>query len=412
MIAFYSIDWASLYSHWFVSYTDEALNAAAVNEFVLLLRGVRRKVQRNGILFCDKRNESRRGLSMILRALTGVQGMMGTDVAPTGDEGALLAAWGRLSDELKLYKRYYESPEYCIRVDAQSANGEFLDVQRSFDDYLRTTRLSRKAYKYPAVVISESNVGMTNEAGFTWVTLRDFEGCSEDDIGEKWAEGVHIKSGCRQEADRLFAALSVASGAGDRTIQIVDPILSGKVLVCPPDAAWVKSVAYLLRFFAVNPNVKTIGLISADEIALKRTYTFGPLIVLLKESCSNARQEDLRAYVGLRDDSWKCQGRKLFHNRYLVVGRFLIAAPNGLDVTDDHGMIRGFDLVLTSRQNDVVDQILDTNGDNVIRARNIVNLVKDHQECLKYDGSGELAEFKFSDGRMMESNGTGDGDGH
>ena len=399
MIAQLIIDWNSLFEEWFVRRTDSALDAVALESLRLRLSGIRRGLVRNGMLFVDQEKRSLQGLSRMMTGLLNAKSLLGTG----HDVPQLVAAWTRLQDELKLFQRLYESVENRILVQpAIDVTGSvFSGTLGAANFYLKSTRLNRRVYDYPATAVSEEEGLETSPSGFVCVRLENYEESDTECERQRWACGVSIEDGSRREADCAFAALSIASGAQGE-VCLYDPHWSPAVLTKTPNRAWVESTRYMLEFFVANPHVSEVVFCSADELRLDRKMSFGPLVEIVKSACAaRNRREKLSVRVKLRDDTFRRDGRKAFHNRYIACGRFVIEVPNGLDVVSELGYLRSFEFTWAPADSASFLNVKRAPDEAVLTGRNMRNLIADHQTHVVPSGVDEVVHFVFENGHLL-----------
>lgn len=387
MVVQYLIDWDSLYDDWLCRRADDACNEVVVIDFVSRLANLRRCIERNGLLYQDKSCKVLRGLRKMLDV-----------VKQEPDETKPVFAWIRLSDELKQYYKLYSNPDYRIIVPLNDGGHE--SVLMAANRYLSQSRISRRVYEYPAVVITE-NLDCSNDGnGFSPCSLESYNDSIEEATRNDWSNGACVNPRDMRSAKKLFSAMAIAAGSGDGLVRLYDPHWSSKVLVDPPDQAWINSSLYELSFFAGNRYVKRVEIVSTDEIQMSRRFVFNPFVNVLCRICCQ-RSDQIDVVVGLREDV-SIQGRKWFHNRYIAFGRFLVQIPEGLDIIDQNDFVRNFTIAFYNEQDRRFQEIADESGENVIYAKHIRALVHDyHDNLLLPTGSG-VAGFRIQRGVVMK----------
>ena len=387
MVVQYLIDWDSLYEDWLCSRAEDACNEAIVIDFVSRLTNLRRCIVRNGLLYQDQSGIALRGLRKMLDL-----------VKQDPDEGKPVYAWIRLSDELKQYHSLYSNPEY--RIIVPNNDNDYDSILIAANRYLAQSRISRSVYKYPAVIISERSDLCNDNNGFSPCSLDAYYDSHEEAEWNVWANGVSVNPLDMCVANRLFSAMAIAAGSVDGVVRLYDPHWSGKVLVDPPDNAWINSISYMMKFFAGNRYVKRVEIVSSDEIQLNRRFVFTPFVNVLCDICRQ-RPNQIDVLVGLRENELK-QGRKWFHNRYIALGRFLIQIPDGLDIIDCNGSVRNFTIAIHDRKDKRFEEIADENGSNVIYAKHIHRLVGDYCDNLLMPTGAGVAGFRVQHGCVMK----------
>lgn len=393
MVVQYAIDWESIYSVWVMDHASEACDEDELYDLLEFLKSMRRRIVRNGLLYLDARNNAKRGLVKLLKLFT----QEGSEDSPSR-----VKVWDKLRYELREFDRLYTRSECRILVSGSADDQSYEQVQRSFDAYLKSTRLNKKKWQYPAVVLSCSLDLPSTADGFRRVSPGDYDSCEEEQIRSEWDGGCEILCDDKVNADRLVSALSVAVGAAeDGHVELFDPNWSARVLVDPPDSAWMATTRYWMAVMCCNPHVHRISIISSDVIEMKRMYKFGPFIDGALLPCCDCRSEVLRIDLGLREADAKDKGRKIFHNRYIRVGRFVVEIPNGLDIIAKDGSVRTFDCTLMGGQCEVLKKLADTRGDFAIKKSNVKNVIADHEDFMFDDIGGEAFQFHVKD-RQLE----------
>lgn len=399
MIVSYAIDWDSLYESWFVQKAEDGLNADPLNELRFRMRSLRKGIERNGIVFVDRGELSLRG---IYRFMHGLDELIRTFSSNDAREVQLVAVCTRLKDELKVFNRWCQAAENRILLKMPLGRDErpYATLLEAANQYLKSTRLNRKKYAYPAVALSEDGAIASCDYGLRKRGLEEYESCSEELCRAAWSDGKSFVAGKKNDFEQVFAALSVAAGVDGR-IGIYDPYWSTNMLRESPAMDWVSSTRLLLEILVPNKFLETITFCSADVMTNYRQYHFESFVDLIKKACAlSQRKEKLKVRIELRDDSEKKNGRKVFHNRYIQTGRFLLQVPNGLDVTDQAGVVRNFDLEFTPRNNIGFLAIAKNCSGSSFTGEDIVDFVHDHREWVEAADDDAAACFIFTEGRL------------
>lgn len=390
MVALYAIDWESFYSSCVKD--DRAFDEDALYDLLMFLRSMRERIVRNGLVCLDRPNNATRELVKLLSLL---------QQEDTEDGSRRIAVWDKLRDELREFQRLYARSEYCIRVDCDAGVRSYVETQRILNAYLKATRLNRKVWRYSAVVISCSPDLPSAEDGFRKVSPEAYDSCEEEKLRRRWADGCAISNDDKDGLNQIAAAISIAAGASeDGLISFFDPHWASQILVDPPDAAWKASTLHWFRVVCCNPYVHDVRFISSSALDSKIKYEFGAFAELLRLAC-NQRKESLAVNVGLRDETKKAQGRKVFHNRYIQAGRFVVEIPNGLDVVSKDNSVRAFDCSLLGNGGSILKELADPKGSLSFSKFDVRNMIADHEEFLFNQVGGETFQFRVEDRKLV-----------
>lgn len=389
MVVLYAIDWESIYSS---CVTDRVFDEDALYDLLMFLRSMRERIVRNGLVCLDRPNNATRGLVELLSLL---------QQEDAEDGSRRIAVWDKLRDELREFQRLYARSEYCIRVDCDAGVRSYVETQRILNAYLKATRLNRKVWRYPAVVISCSPDLPSAEDGFRKVSLEAYDSCEEEKLRRRWADGCAIANDDKDGLNQIAAAISIAAGASeDGLIAFFDPHWAGQILVNPPDAAWKASTQHWFRAVFCNPYVRDVRFISSGTLELKRRYAFGAFVKLLLSACDQ-RKETVSVNIGLREETEKAKGRKAFHNRYIKAGRFVVEIPNGLDIVARDNSVRAFDCSLLGDGGSVLKELANPRGSLSLSRSDVRAMIADHEEFMFDRVGGETFQFRVEDRKLV-----------
>ena len=328
MIVQYVIDWESLYDAWFHKQAEDGLAQDVMNNFIDHLRFLRKCIEKNGLLYQDEKGYILSGLRKMLKE-------MGGEAQPLFNE------WIPLVDELTAYEKLYNNPSYrtLLKTSAKKEDDAKIILIEG-DEYLRSTRINRKVYHYPAVVISEEDSALSCDDGFSRCHLKEYRNSEEEKLRSNWIEKgiISINYGDKSSSDQLLSAMAVSAGAGNGAVLLLDPFWHQKTLE-EKNKAWLKSTKYLLSFFGKCKDVKSVEFISEKRATSFSEDLFVDIVCDVHRDCPEKKSFSVR----LKEEE-VIGGRRVFHNRYISFGRFLFQISDGLDIMDSKDYIRHFDI--------------------------------------------------------------------
>ena len=301
MIAQYIIDWGYV--------RQKIQNAQTDSDYDLIrqnLKRIRKAIESNGVLFCDRKGSTLRELIVALKELR-----------QDGDQ--VIPVWQKLFDELDSCRKLYEKKRILLNICEESSDS----LVKARDAFMAKANLD--SYDLPYVYISSNK-----QAGAFSLSLEEYEDSDVEKKRERWSRLSFTKDD-EAEADNYWAALSVgASAFGD--VQLFDPFCLSIVFRHDPKANlgnWTASIEKIASFFVRNSAVKSITFVGELDDVVNRQIHLDELRNIFTKTMAKRHQH--------RDEGITCAicTKKIgsqWHNRWLEIGVAQCACDDGFEL--------------------------------------------------------------------------------
>ena len=313
MIIQYLINWDSLFFS----------GAVSPEQMTCQLTQLRVRIQRNGCLirsgFAEAawRRNSNRGQVLVDRAVSQFH---------------------------SLYLEFGIDVDGC---DKYSCN--FSETIDNWEAYLKDSGFSLNEDDRRCVIVSKKPVERRDKSQIKFYkvsTIEDVLNDKDEGFIEKWSRLQCFDDSKHPEFLQYLEAFSVA---GNGEIRIYDPYLVNVFRTSSDDSAWRASLEFLMGVFIRNQHVTKVDCITLfPEQGEKRgekwrrdekmfaLLEYGEIVERLRKWLENRSDRVDISFHILGDPGDKDYGknRRLFHDRFLVNGRYCFAIGHGFDICD------------------------------------------------------------------------------
>lgn len=331
MIAQYLIDWASIEAR-----IDKAPDEAAM-ALRLRLTALRKGIEENGVVLVDDDSSLLQKLHDTIQRLSMFK--------DSSEEG-----FSQLALELECFQNVYENRRYLVKAPPSGApmQSALSDCMRAWNEHAR--RISPQGI-VGGVVIADENLPESDLGTLVAETIDSYGRSKTEERRRNWIRG---QSFCEDSKKSFLEYLNAYAATTAGAILFVDPYWGavGQTTEAGDESTqqqrYLNATKLFTDPFVRNPDVKEIEYLTVypkdpDDHA-KDCVCFATegLRNLLTDLVAT-RKGDLEIKVSFVERKHRYG---VFHNRFFVNKQYMVSLLNGMDVCDERGGIRRFEMQL------------------------------------------------------------------
>lgn len=356
MIAQYLIDWASIETR-----VEEAKDNKDAQILRMQLSSLREKIEKNGVVIVDEDScliEKLHGTIVFLESLTD-----------SDEEG-----FSDLVLELVAFQNVYENRQYRVKAaDSQEVLAGCITAWNK-----HTSQISPQGVEGGVVITDKDKDGLPL-GHLEPATIDSYEKSKTEKLRCAWSSGQHFLAESQKEFSAYLNAFAAVSSGN---VLFVDPYWGSVGQVTEDDEGTKQQKRYLqstkcfVKPFIMNPDVKRIDFLTRyprDPDDQKKDcicFCTEELSDMLRAQVAGRRGELVLNVEFVEPIAGKGK-RSDFHDRFIVNEMYTVLLPGGLDICDEEGKIKTFNIGLfdESRDDDKRKQGKSRGGDNLKRGK-------------------------------------------